>query len=389
MRRLIIDGSNLRQGGGVTHIVELLNNSNSKEIEKKFDEVIVFSNENTLSKINDKPWLVKSSHYLINKNLIYILIWRFSFLNSFLRKEKKKNKSVLLNPAGTYIGSFNPYIGMCRNMLIFDKNESNRYKELKLKLRFRILRVLQIFSYQKSNSIIFLSRYARNMVSALLDKNSVLMPVIKHGVNQKFKYKVKQQKKIQGFTPESPFELLYISTIDVYKHQIPLVKVIKKLKKEGFPVKLSLVGPSYSPYNKKLIKELNSDFLYESCVELKGSVLYSEIQKLYKKADAFVFASTCENMPNILIEAMSSGLPILCSNFQPMPEFLGNNHEFYFDPTNSNSIYTELKYFLKNPELRFQSAVKSKNKSKEYSWRKCSEETFKFIKKQADLFYCE
>ena len=36
----------------------------------------------------------------------------------------------------------------------------------------------------------------------------------------------------------------------------------------------------------------------------------------------FIFASTCENMPNILIEGMSSGLPILCSNYLPMPEFL-------------------------------------------------------------------
>ena len=33
----------------------------------------------------------------------------------------------------------------------------------------------------------------------------------------------------------------------------------------------------------------------------------------YHDADAFLFASSCENMPNILLEAMISGLPIISS----------------------------------------------------------------------------
>ncbi len=54
MKRLIIDGSNLRSGGGVTHITEILNNISDEK--QAFDEVVLFSNHNTLGKIQERPW---------------------------------------------------------------------------------------------------------------------------------------------------------------------------------------------------------------------------------------------------------------------------------------------------------------------------------------------
>ena len=42
-------------------------------------------------------------------------------------------------------------------------------------------------------------------------------------------------------------------------------------------------------------------------------------------------------MPNILFEAMASGLPILSSKNDPMPEFLKKN-AIYFDPDDIHSI---------------------------------------------------
>ena len=51
-----------------------------------------------------------------------------------------------------------------------------------------------------------------------------------------------------------------------------------------------------------------------------------------------LFASSCENLPNILLETMGARLPIACSNRQPMPEILGEGGE-YFDPEKSDTIY--------------------------------------------------
>ena len=50
-------------------------------------------------------------------------------------------------------------------------------------------------------------------------------------------------------------------------------------------------------------------------------------------------------MPNILIEAMSSGLPILCSNYSPMSEFLKDGGE-YFNPTSVESTEKSILKFI-------------------------------------------
>ena len=63
-------------------------------------------------------------------------------------------------------------------------------------------------------------------------------------------------------------------------------------------------------------------------------------------------------MPNILIEAMSSGLPIVCSSFPPMPEFL-KEFGIYFDPENveslQNSIFFIISCYEKIKKINIQS----------------------------------
>jgi len=99
---------------------------------------------------------------------------------------------------------------------------------------------------------------------------------------------------------------------------------------------------------------------------------------MYKDSDLFIFASTCENMPNILIEAMTAGLPIVCSDKQPMPEFLKDG-AMYFDAKNSNSIENAIESMIRNIEQRKELAEKSKSYSTKFSWEKCANETFNFI----------
>ena len=376
MKRLIIDGSNLRSGGGVTHIVEVLNTI--KDNEQPFDQVILFSNTKTLSQIRARDWLTKSTHQRLNKGLLHITLWKKQQLDLFLKLENKNHNSILFSPPGTYTGFFKPFIAMSRNMLIFDTQESNRYGFSWMKLKFWILRKEQKKSFKNATSIIFISNYAKKTVQNFLKKDISAAPIINHGVNQKFNFVIKEQHNILAYK-DKPFELLYISPLTVYKHQITLIKSVLKLYKEGYNIKLNLVGGAYAPYAKKFETEFQKDKLYAQIINYKGKVPYKTIEDFYKTSEGFIFASTCENMPNILIEAMSSGLPILCSNFQPMPEFLGNDHPFYFDPTDEASVYTNLKLFLEQPENRKKSAIETKLRVKKYTWSDCSKKTFQYL----------
>jgi glycosyltransferase involved in cell wall biosynthesis len=83
-------------------------------------------------------------------------------------------------------------------------------------------------------------------------------------------------------------------------------------------------------------------------------------------------------MPNILLEGMASGLPIACSNCGPMPEVLGDAG-VYFDPENPKDIARALRELIESPVLRTKSAESSFERVRRYSWRRCADETFRFL----------
>ena len=108
-------------------------------------------------------------------------------------------------------------------------------------------------------------------------------------------------------------------------------------------------------------------------------VKHNEIPELLLKSDIFIFASSCENMPNTLIEGMASGLKIACSSRGPMPEVLKDGG-YYFNPENPKSISNAIEKIIKNPIESKAKSLKALNYSNNFSWDRCAMETFDFLK---------
>jgi glycosyltransferase involved in cell wall biosynthesis len=105
---------------------------------------------------------------------------------------------------------------------------------------------------------------------------------------------------------------------------------------------------------------------------------HNELPGLLAEADLFVFASSCENMPVTLVEAMAVGLPIACSNRGPMPEVLADGG-VYFNPEDADSIAAAIEQIIQSPALRLAIAQRAKSLSEQYNWKRCADETFAFI----------
>jgi glycosyltransferase involved in cell wall biosynthesis len=114
-------------------------------------------------------------------------------------------------------------------------------------------------------------------------------------------------------------------------------------------------------------------------VRYHGAVAFDELHTHYQHADAFVFASSCENMPNILLEAMAAGLPIACSDRGPMPEVLGECGE-YFDPECPQSLERALSVLLRDAAHATALSVKAATKVESYTWEECARRTFGFLR---------
>jgi len=157
-----------------------------------------------------------------------------------------------------------------------------------------------------------------------------------------------------------------------------VVRAIAELRQHGAPIKLTLIGGGTGKAQELLQKEMEKSDPNHDFVRQLPFVPQHELPMYLAESDIFVFASSCENMPVTLVEAMVSGLPIACSDRGPMPEILKDGG-LYFDPENPESIISAVKKIYDNGTLAKDLARKSHEYGNHYSWTRCSNETFSFI----------
>jgi glycosyltransferase involved in cell wall biosynthesis len=266
---------------------------------------------------------------------------------------------------------------MSQNLLPFEWKELRRYGVSKMFFKMIFLKLTQTHTFNKANGVIFLTNYAQEIVKKQI-KNNINSTIIAHGINKRFENFPKLQYSINDYTPKNPFKILYISSIDVYKHQDHVIEAVSILHNEGFPVLLDLVGPAHPEPLRKMNKLIDKLDPKNDFVIYYGSLPYESLDEMYKNSDIFLFASSCETFGQIVTEAMLAGLPIACSKKSALPDVL-SDAGIYFDPEDSSDIALALKTLILNPELRTKIAIKGYERSKEYSWNKCARETFSFL----------
>jgi glycosyltransferase involved in cell wall biosynthesis len=200
---------------------------------------------------------------------------------------------------------------------------------------------------------------------------------VPHGIEQRFVMKPRQQRSPQVLANE-PLRLLYVSIQMPYKHHIELMQAIALLRQQGRKVVLQMVGGQAGAYAEAVKRERLALDTDQSFLQDLGHVEFERLHELYQQADVFVFASSCENLPNILIEAMAAGLPIASSQRGPMPEVLGDAG-VYFDPEKPASIAQAIEQLADDTILRADLAQRAWQRAQVYSWARCARETFDFV----------
>ena len=372
--RLGINASNIRAGGGVTHLYEILRTLNPDEYGIK--RITIWGGRSTLASLENRPWLDKVFHPLLDKSLFLRTYWHLFHLDRVLRKAKI---NLLFVPGGIYFGGFRPFITMSQNLLPFDNAERIRFGLSLLGIKLYIVKLLQKATFRNADGVIFLTETAKEVVK----KQVKLLPskarVINHGVSGDFQLEPRKQKPISAYNLSTPFQWLYVSTVSPYKHQDQVIKAAALLREKGYPVSLELIGDSHGSALSQLNETLNQIDPGNDFVTYHGPIAYSELKNFYHNVDGFIFASSCETFGQILLEAMSSGLPIACSERSVMPEILGKSAE-YFNPENPESIAEALINIIEDIEIRRDYSWAAYKRSLEFSWDRCTQQTFSFIK---------
>ncbi len=367
-----IDASSVRSGGGLSYLAGVLHAAAPHE--HGIEKIIVWSGSATLRALPSRDWLELRGDPLLDRPLPFRLLWqRFRF------PSLAQSCDLIFVPGGTTPYDLRPLVSVSQNMLPFQPLELARYKGSWIGLRLRLLRHSQGRCFARSDGVIFLSQFARETISQQVRVGG-LTTTIPHGVNEKFRAAPRPARRIEDCGATHPFRLLYVSIVDLYKHPWHVADAIAGLRAEGLPVTIDFVGPDYPPALARLsqkIRELDprGEFLH-----YRGPVVHDDLARHYREADAFVFASSCENLPNIVIEAMAAGLPVASAHNGPMPEVLQDAGR-YFDPEDPDGIRETLRGLILAPEERNGLAHRAHELAQSYSWARCADETLAFLAK--------
>lgn len=98
--------------------------------------------------------------------------------------------------------------------------------------------------------------------------------------------------------------------------------VVKECSVKGISVGLDIVGDG--PYRGEL-ETIVEEGKLANIVQFHGQKVKEELPAFYSDADIFLFPSRKEGMPNVVLEAMSYGLPILMTPCQGSDELIDGN----------------------------------------------------------------
>ncbi|OFE11762.1 hypothetical protein PHACT_00155 [Pseudohongiella acticola] len=377
---LAIDASNLRLGGGVTHLSKLLSAADPQKAGIR--KISVWACQSTAATLPSRPWLDVCSPDWIESGLFSRM-----FAQQFrLAKEVESHGcDILFSPGGTLARRVSiPTVTMSQNMLPFEASEAARFGIPSVMwLKMKLLRMSQGRSFREADGLIFLTQYAKDAITQALghlDNQTICIP---HGIETRFVCAPRKQRLLADCTFANPFRLLYVSIAMPYKHQIPVAFAVKRLRDKGLPVEVQFVGASWGRYGSLLRSTLDQLDPDGEFLQWSGSLPFEQLHDVYMNADAFVFASSCENLPNIMIEAMAAGLPIASSRKGPMPEVLGEAG-VYFDPDDPDSVTQALETLAIDATKRTEIAQLAWQKATVYSWERCADETLAFIAKVAE-----
>jgi glycosyltransferase involved in cell wall biosynthesis len=166
--------------------------------------------------------------------------------------------------------------------------------------------------------------------------------------------------------------LLHVGTIEPRKNLNRLLEAVHRLREAGEDVHLVVVGSKgwlYQGFFQRL-EELD----LEDAVQLPGYIPDADLPAVYSGASSVVVPSLYEGFGLPLLEAMSCGAPVVCSNASSLPE-VGGDAARYFDPTDVPAMADAILTVWRDEALREAMRQRGLARAAQFSWAQAAEET--------------
>lgn len=224
------------------------------------------------------------------------------------------------------------------------------------------------FVSKRADRIITVSENTKKDLLRFFNINEEKIKVIPLGAGNEFvhkdtneidylfeKYQIPRNKKI----------FLYVGNLLPHKNLNRLLEGFSQMNgKENCT--LVLVGKAFDG---RSVGTREKDLGIENLVIHAGMVSQEDLVNFYNLADLFILPSLYEGFGLPVLEALSCGTPVACSNTSSLPE-VGGNVSRYFDPKDPSSI---AKVLEESMNLKGTNDAEIKAWVEKFSWKKCAE----------------
>jgi len=118
-------------------------------------------------------------------------------------------------------------------------------------------------------------------------------------------------------------------------------------------------------------------------VKIFQAIDIDSLVELYNAADILIMPSLAEGFGFPILEAMTCGCPVICSDTEVFHE-LYEDAVVFIDPSKIDEAIDKINMVLNDLRFRSELLKKAFVRSRQFSWQKCAKETYKVYE---DVFY--
>ena len=204
------------------------------------------------------------------------------------------------------------------------------------------------FSIKKSDIVITPSQHLKNFIQNLGFKNKI--EIINNGV-------FIPEENTNIFTNDQ-INITIVSRLVSHKNIEKIIRAISDLNNPLIYLNIIGDGPELNQLQKISLKSNNKDNII-----FHGKLNRNDINHIFLKSDIYIQASNYEGLPHSLLEAMSYGIPVLCTPVGECKEILGNEDRGYILdlPVSKNNIKSKINEIIGEKNIANKKGEKGKD----------------------------
>jgi len=181
-------------------------------------------------------------------------------------------------------------------------------------------RISAIYPERLARAVVMTPRQQKRLLEQDIPEKQVAL--IPHGVDTESFIPLQEEFRVNTDT----FKLTYVGRLDHQTKGVLLLPLIaERLKEADIPFELDVFGDGS---DRRRMEKLIEKSCIAHCVRLHGTVSVTELSQRLSEFDCLLMPSYVEGFPNILVEAMSSGVVPIVSHLPGVTDFIvdhGNN----------------------------------------------------------------